>query len=150
MSRYSLGVTTTNTTNTQVVEIINSHNTASAFLKVIDVALNTAAATVVGFGRPAAAGITPTSPVALVDEQSGADGIVTTALAWGTGPTAPAKFLRKFGFPATIGSAATWEFAGKGFRLGPGQTAVVSVISGTSSILHVSFEVEQDAVRTNS
>jgi len=48
-----------------------------------------------GFGRPAAIGVTPTSPVTWLAEDAGAPaGTLQGALAWGTSPTAPAQFFR--------------------------------------------------------
>jgi hypothetical protein len=145
MARFSLGVRTSNTSaGAATVEIINSSNTKEAFIKAVSVTTNTAAAFVVGFGRPAAAGITPTSPVALLDEMGLATGLVTTALAWGTGPTVPAAFLRRFGGTNVVGSGTIWQFLGKGFRLAPLGTAVLWTISSTSNVFDVIVEVEQD------
>lgn len=51
---------------------------------------------VFGIGRPAAIGITPTTPVTWLAEDSGASvGTVQGALAWATGPTVPANFFRR-------------------------------------------------------
>lgn len=49
-----------------------------------------------GIGRPAAIGITPTTPLTwLAEDPSSPAGTVTSALAWGTGPTAPVQFFRR-------------------------------------------------------
>lgn len=49
-----------------------------------------------GIGRPAAIGITPTTPVTwLSDDDAAPAGSIQSALAWGTGPTAPANFFRR-------------------------------------------------------
>jgi len=49
-----------------------------------------------GLGRPAARGITPTSPVTwLAEEVASPAGTIQSALAWGTGPTVPAQFFRQ-------------------------------------------------------
>lgn len=89
---------------------------ASASLKpsVMQMGLTQVAATagVYGIGRPAAIGITPTSPATFVDEADGgtAHGTygpaaqTTACVAWGTGPTVPANFNRRFACPATIGA----------------------------------------------
>lgn len=84
-----------------------------------------------GLGRPAAPGVTPTTPVALKGEQPN-EGLltVTTALAWGTNPTAPAAFFRRVGFPATTGSGINWIFT-KGLYVLPGGTLVLWNIATT-------------------
>lgn len=77
----------------------------------VQVTLAAATASTYGLGRPAAKGITPTSPVQLLSEQN-ADALKLpkTALQWGTGPTAPANFFRRVSFPATISSNIIWDF----------------------------------------
>ena len=70
-----------------------------------------ATASVFGLGRPAAMGITPTTPVTLLAEDTG-DPVATvkTALAWATKPTVPTAFLRRVSLPATIGAGMIWTF----------------------------------------
>lgn len=74
--------------------------------------INAATASVFGFGRPGATGITPTSPQTVLAEDGGntAAGNTTTALAWGTAPTVPANFFRRVSLPATIGAGIIWTF----------------------------------------
>jgi hypothetical protein len=76
------------------------------------ISINAATASVFAIGRPAAIGITPTTPVTVLAEDGGntAAGNTTTALAWGTGPTAPANLLRRVSLPATIGAGIIWTF----------------------------------------
>jgi len=112
MAVYSIARRTTNVTAGQAnLEIIAQ---SSRRPKIMEAEIFLAAATAgsYGIGRPAAAGITPTSPVALLLE--GADtagaGVTTTALAWGTSPTAPTDFFRRIAFPATIGTGVIWTF----------------------------------------
>jgi len=59
---------------------------------------NPASAFTLALGRPAAIGITPTTPVTLVAENpaSPAGTTTLTTAGWGTGPTAPANFFRRF------------------------------------------------------
>lgn len=89
-------------------------NGATTKAKVMEVGLSLVAATasVIGLGRPAAIGITPTSPVTFLDEGDGGApaGLLTHAIAWGTGPTVPAAFLRRVSLPATIGAGVIWQF----------------------------------------
>ena len=76
------------------------------------ITLNAATASVFAIGRPAAIGITPTSPQTVLAEDGGntATGNTTTALAWGTAPTVPANFFRRCSFAATIGAGLIWTF----------------------------------------
>ena len=49
-----------------------------------------------GLGRPAAIGITPTSPITfLAEDPADPAGTVQSALAWGTSPTAPVNFFKR-------------------------------------------------------
>jgi hypothetical protein len=79
----------------------------------IGIFLAAATASTFGLGRPAALGITPTTPVDFLPEDPNdvlATGIVQGALAWGTLPTAPTQFLRRISLPATIGTGVIWTF----------------------------------------
>ena len=83
--------------------------------KLMELGLFLAAATAstYGLGRPAAIGITPTTPVDFLTEHPNdvlASGVVQSALAWGTGPTAPVNFQRRIALPATIGVGVIWTF----------------------------------------
>lgn len=112
MAIYSVANLTTNTTSANAnQEVISGANVGFRCLEV-GLALSTASASSFGFGRPSAASVTPTSPVTVVAEDAGnnAAGNTTTALAWGTGPTAPSTYLRRVGLPATIGAGVLWTF----------------------------------------
>lgn len=76
------------------------------------VSLNGATASAFGLGQPAAIGITPTTPVTVLAEDTGntAAGNSTTALAWGTGPTVPSNFFRRVSLPGTVGAGIIWTF----------------------------------------
>jgi len=66
-----------------------------------------------GLGRPAANGVTPTTPVDFLPEDPNdvlATGVLQGALAWGTKPTSPTNFFRRIGLPATIGTGVIWTF----------------------------------------
>jgi hypothetical protein len=86
--------------------------------------LNAATATTLGFGKPAAIGVTPTSPInVLTEDNSSTTGATRTALAWGTQPTIPTNFARRVSLPATIGAGIIWTFP-RGF-------GVVQALSST-------------------
>jgi hypothetical protein len=73
--------------------------------------LAAATASTFGLGRPQAIGVTPTSPVTVLQEDPGDPaGTVQTALAWGTAPTVPLQFFRRISLPATIGTGVIWTF----------------------------------------
>lgn len=82
------------------------------WLRRLELTLVTAAASVYSIGRPAAAGITPTTPVLFPMEMSSAatQFSTSTAVAWGTGPTIPTVFYRQTSLPAAIGAGAVWVF----------------------------------------
>lgn len=110
MPLYSRGDRTSNiTTANACYEIIAG--AAGAEILELGIFAATANATIIGIGRPAAIGITPTTPL-LVQANIVGDpaGITSTAMAWGTGPTVPAHFLRRIGLPATIGAGYTVLF----------------------------------------
>lgn len=112
MSIYSLANRTSNVTTAAAAQE-NIASTAVAYrLLEFGITINAATATVFGFGRPAATGITPTSPQTVLAEDGGntSAGNTTTALAWGTAPTVPPNLFRRVSLPATIGAGIIWTF----------------------------------------
>ena len=111
MAIYSLANRTTGTAaGTAALEIRSS---ATQRPRILEIGLFLAAATVstYGLGRPAAIGVTPTSPVTVLAEDPGDPAASTvTALAWATGPTAPVAFMRRLALPNTIGTGVIWTF----------------------------------------
>lgn len=91
---------------------------------------NTGTAGVYGLGRPAAIGVTPTTPQTWIDESDGGagTGVTTSALAWGTGPTVPTNFFRRLTCPATIGAGAIFSFP-RGLGLPVSGSIVVWIIA---------------------
>jgi len=112
--RYTLGVRTADgTSGAAAWEIITGATPGRARLVEIGFFLAAATATTIGLGRPQAAGNTPTTPVDFVPEDPNdvlASGVIQSAVAWGTGPTIPAYFMRRISFPAVIGSGVIWTF----------------------------------------
>jgi hypothetical protein len=112
MAIYSIANRTSATANAAAAqETIAGSNLGYRLLE-FGLSINAASASVFGIGRPAATGITPTSPQTVLAEDGGntAAGNTTTALAWGTGPTVPANFFRRVSLPATIGAGIIWTF----------------------------------------
>lgn len=100
--------------------------------RIMEIGLSQVAATagVFGIGRPAAIGVTPTTPITWLDEQDGNGpvGLTTSALAWGTGPTVPANFLRRIACPATIGAGVIFTFP-RGLGLPVSGSIVIWIIA---------------------
>ena len=109
-----LGVTTTSGTSATPGWEIRTGATPGLFkLRELGFTLVAATASKIGLGRPAAIGVTPTTPVDFQLRNPNdvlASGALQSALAWATPPTIPAQFFRVQGFPATIGSGVIWEF----------------------------------------
>lgn len=93
-------------------------------------------ASIYGLGRPAAIGVTPTTPVDFLVEDPAdviAANVALSALAWATGPTAPAAFMRRIALPATIGTGVIWTFP-KGIVLAVSSSLVLWNI-GTNGVV---------------
>lgn len=137
--RVSLGVRTSDgTTGTAAFELLTGSTPGRVKLKEIGVFIAVATATTIGLGRPAAIGITPTSPVNLLPEDPNdviADGVASTAVAWGTGPTIPAAFLRRISLPATVGTGVIWTFP-EGLVI-PVSSSIILWNLGTNAVLDV-------------
>lgn len=113
MALYSLGVRTSGvTTGTAAWEIRTSANVRARLME-LGVFLAAATASTFGIGRPAAIGVTPTTPVDFQPEDPADPTVsaqVQSALAWGTGPTTPTNFFRRISLPATIGTGIIWTW----------------------------------------
>jgi hypothetical protein len=111
MAIYSIANRTSGVTSATAAKEVRTAAADRAALMEMGISINAATASVFGLGRPAAIGVTPTTPQTVLAEDSGAPaGTVTTALAWGTGPTVPANFFRRVSLPATIGAGIIWTF----------------------------------------
>jgi len=112
--KVTLGVRTTNGTDAEPAwEIRTGATPGRARLLEIGVFLAASTTTTIGLGRPQAIGVTPTSPVDFLPEDSDdviASGVIQSALAWGTDPTIPSAFLRRIALPGTIGTGVIWTF----------------------------------------
>jgi hypothetical protein len=136
MAIYSLASRTSATAIGTCWEL-RSTATDRLFIREIGITLATAVASTFGLGRPAAIGVTPTSPVTVLAMDPGNPaGTGTNALAWGTAPTAPVAFLRRIGLPATIGAGVIWSFGGQGLVVPVSSSIVVYniTLNGTADI----------------
>jgi hypothetical protein len=118
MPRYALRTRTTVTTNGAAAYELIGSTTKRTRLVEMHVFLGAATASHYGLGRPAAIGVTPTSPVNLLAEDPADPALGSTdpkvAVAWGTGPTVPANFLRHAVLAGSIGSGIIWTFGPAG------------------------------------
>lgn len=129
MANYFQGVRTSNVTiSNAALEIIAGISGCRVMGIYITVA--SAAASVFGVGRPAVAGITPTTPTQFPPVgASGARSLASVALAWATSPTNPAVFYRRCSLPTTIGAVRDFVFR-DGIWLPPSTTLVLQNITG--------------------
>ena len=143
MAIYSLSQrTTSGTAATPAWEV---RSTAANKPAVMEIGLTNVAATasVFGLGRPAAIGVTPTSPQTFLDEQdaNGGTGATTSCVAWGTPPTVPTNFFRRVALPASIGAGVIWTFP-RGLRIALSNSIVLWVIA-TASVVDVYAAVDE-------
>lgn len=142
MAIYSMADRTSNVTTAAANFEMRTTATDRPKLMELGVFLVTAAATVLGLGRPAAIGITPTSPKTVLAEDGGEPaGTMTTAVAWGTGPTVPANFLRRVSFAGTIGAGLIWTFP-RGIAIAVSNSLILWNILGGAT-LDVSATVDE-------
>lgn len=143
MALYSLATLTTNVTTAAATSELRTAASPRVAVREVGITLNAATATTIGLGRPAAIGITPTSPVTLL-AQDPADSAATSthALAWGTGPTVPANFFRRVALPATIGAGIIWTFGPRELVIAVSAAMVLWNILGGSA-LNIWWTVEE-------
>src|SRR4249920_2433408 len=111
MAVYGTGQRSTAlTTGLASLSIITPSTSRCAILE-SGIFLGAATASVFALGRPAAVGVTATSPTAPTPHDSGSPAAVSTyCLAWTTAPTAPTIAIRRIGLPATIGTGVIFTF----------------------------------------
>ena len=141
MGIYSLSNRTTNVTIANPCIEIIAGAACRPRIHEIGIFMAAAAASVFGIGRPAAIGVTPTTPVTMLAEDvADPAGEVTTALAWATPPTVPVSFFRRVSLAAAVGTGIIFTFP-KGLYIAAGASLVVWNITGTGvSDIHVVIE----------
>jgi len=130
MSLYGLSQRTTSTTAATASWEVRSGSGNKPRIMEVGISQNAATAGVYGLGRPAAIGVTPTSPQNFVAEAdaSAPTSNTTAAVAWGTGPTVPANFNRRVSCAATIGVGVIWTFP-RGMDIATSNSIVVWIIA---------------------
>lgn len=141
MAVYSLANRTSNVTINNTNWTLIAAATDRLYLMELGVWMAAATASVLGFGRPAAVGITPTTPITLLAEDAAAPaGTGQTALAWATLPTAPTNYNRRMNLPGTIGAGIILTFP-RGFIVPVSGNAVTHNLSATGVMdIHVVCE----------
>lgn len=142
MSIASAAVRTTNVTiNNASVEL---RTLASVKCRVLEVSLCqvTATASSYGLGRPAVVGVTPATTTTFQRDDSADPACVTTLnLTWGTSPTAPATYHRRWNSAATVGVGVVWTFP-RGLIVPVSASLVVFNITATVA-LDVCFAIDE-------
>jgi hypothetical protein len=135
MAIYSIAQRTTVTTIAAACWEVRSTSTNKPKIMEMGISLGAATASIYGIGRPAAIGVTPTTPLTALDEQdgNGPTGLTTCAVAWGTGPTVPANFFRRVSLPGTIGAGVILTFP-RGLGLPISGSVVVWNITANSAV----------------
>jgi hypothetical protein len=130
MALYALAQRTTATAAASAAWEVRSTSTNKPKIMELGISQNAATAGAYGIGRPAAIGVTPTSPQTFIDEGDGnAPAAQTTAaVAWGTGPTVPANFNRRISCAATVGVGAIFTFP-RGLGIPISSSIVVWIIA---------------------
>lgn len=150
MARYELGINTTVTTIAAAAAELRAASGTPYRLRECGITLAAATASTYGLGRPAAVGVTPTSPITvLAANPSDPAGATTHAVAWGTGPTVPTQHLRRITLPATIGAGIIWTWPAETMIVGPGNAAaavaslVVWNITANSASTNIYYVVDE-------
>lgn len=96
----------------------------------------TGVAAEIGIGRPAAIGITPgtVTTVQATDSFDTIAGATTVAATWGTAPTAPTAFMRRFELQAVVGAGVIFTWGQGEFVLWSGATINTVVIRQLSAL----------------
>lgn len=130
MAVYALSQRTTATAAASACWEVRSGATNAPLILEVGITQNAATAGVYGIGRPAAIGVTPTSPQNFVAEGAANQptSISTAAVAWGTGPTVPANFLRRVSCAATVGVGTIFSFP-RGLQLAVSSSMVIWLIT---------------------
>lgn len=125
MAIGSIGVRTTNFTITQASLEIRTTAAVRAAILEMSIIQATGTAQSLGFGRPQALGVTPGGTSTPIRDEPGSPVCVTTtALSWGTSPTVPLVFARRWNSAATIGVGVYWTFP-RGFVVPVSSSVVV-------------------------
>ena len=124
MAIYSLAQRTTTFTAAQAC--VEYRTPATVRCKILEWSFISATGTAqsIGFGRPAAIGVTPVNVAFLPDDPADVASTMNASLSWATSPTAPTAFHRRWNGAATIGVGVVWTFP-RGFVVPISSSAVL-------------------------
>ena len=128
-----------------IVELIGGSLRPCKLVEMGIIIVNATASTF-ALGRPAAIGITPTTPVNLLSQHlpNSNQSDAKMAVAWGTGPTLPAAFFRACSLPAVAGASLNpvWTFDNGGIIIPVGGSIILWSLT-TVSIADVYFVITE-------
>lgn len=143
---YELGQLTTNVTTANTCWTLLTFATPGR-VRLLTLSCTAANAVVgtLGFGRPAAVGVTPTSPVDFLP-QDPTDALAASSLqgvvaGWGTLPTAPTNYLKRWGVDAFkgFGTIFTWP---RGLVCDiSGNLVIHNIVGGTTTNVYAVCEI---------
>ena len=135
MSIASVAIRSTNFTSTQASVELRTTASVKARLLECSIVQATATAQSLGLGRPNALGVTPGTTSTFQRDDSADPACVTTvAASWGTSPTAPTTYHRRWNSAATIGVGVVWTFP----------RGIVVPVSGALVVQNISTAVAAD------
>lgn len=110
MAISSLALRTTNFTSAQACCEWRTPSTMRPRIMEISIIQLTATAETLGLGRPQAIGITPVNVLFQMDDPGDPASVMNGSLSWGTSPTVPLIFHRRWNSAATAGVGIIWTF----------------------------------------
>lgn len=102
--------TTTFTTTTSACWELRTASSLRPRILELSIIQATGTAETIGLGRPQAIGITPVNVLFQVDDPADQPSLNNASLSWGTSPTVPLIFHRRWNSAATVGVGIVWTF----------------------------------------
>lgn len=141
MALASVAIRTSNLTISQGSAEIRT--TAGVIATVLECSVIQATATAMslGLGRPGALGITPGTTYTFQRDDAALPACVTTiAATWGTSPTAPTTYHRRWNSAATIGVGIVWTFP-RGLKIPVSSSLVLfNITAAVAADLNVAID----------
>lgn len=141
MALSSIGVRTSNLTITQASAELRTTASVRATILEASIIQATGTAQSLGLGRPQAIGVTPGTTSTPIRDEPGAPVCVSTmALTWGTSPTVPLVFARRWNSAATIGVGVifTWP---RGFPIAVSSSIVLwNITTALASDFNLAYD----------
>ena len=110
MAISSLAQRTTNLTITQASVEYRTPSTMRPRMLEFSLIQLTATAQSLGWGRPQAIGVTPVNVLFQMDDPGDPASVMNGSLSWGTSPTVPLIFHRRWNSKAEAGEGIIWTF----------------------------------------